>query len=238
MLVEKKSLYKVIYDDVVEKILSGKYQVGEMLPSENDLETAFQTSRTPVRQALKQLENDGYIYRLQGKGSFVANRRPVGMWTLMTGFRNQYSGSWNKISARTMELRSMVAPFYARVLKLDPEEELTYLKRIRYYNGEPVVFLEHYISPAIPLELFGRDGTFLSVGQVLKDEMNVDLIEVEEEIEASLASEDIAEFLQVPEGTPLLKVTRLSFDQRMTPIDANVYYVRTDKWKYVVKFKT
>ncbi|MEW9672873.1 GntR family transcriptional regulator [Ammoniphilus sp. 3BR4] len=238
MIVERKSLYKVIYDDVVEKILSGKYQVGEMLPSENDLETMFDTSRTPVRQALKQLENDGYIYRLQGKGSFVANRRPVGMWTLMTGFRNQYSGSWNKIAARTIERTTLVSPLYAQMLKLPAEEELTYLKRIRYYNGEPVVFLEHYISPNIPSELFGKDGAFISVGQVLKDELNLDLIEVEEEIEATLATEDIAHFLQVSDGTPLLKVTRLSFDQKMTPIDANVYFVRTDKWKYVVQFKT
>jgi GntR family transcriptional regulator len=233
-----KALYQIIYENITNKINNGTFPVGSLIPSEIELETTFQTSRTPVRQALKQLENDGYIYRLQGKGSFVSNRHPAGMWTLMTGFRDQYSQSWKKISVKTLEAKRITTPEIAQKIFINKTEEVIYLKRIRFFNGEPVVHLEHFIAPQFPLDIFTEDPTFLSVGQVLKDKVALDLNEVIEEIEVAIPSSEICSNLKVEPRTPLLKVTRISYDIRKQVVDLNVYYVRTDQWKYVVKFQS
>lgn len=197
----------------------------------------FNVSRTPVRQGLKQLENDRYIYRMQGKGSFVANRQPKENWTSMSGFRNQYSADWEKISVRTIELKKVVHPEYAKLLKLDENEELIYLKRIRYLNNQPIFYLEHYVRAIMPIEYYEEDETFSSVQKLFKEKGGVELIEAEDEIEAVIAAPYIAGILQIASPAAILKGTRLSYMQERNPVEVNIFYIKTDNWKYYSHYK-
>jgi GntR family transcriptional regulator len=65
-------LYSIVKDKIADLIKSGEYAVGEQLPTELALCEQFQVSRTTVRLALQQLELEGRIYRVQGKGTFVS----------------------------------------------------------------------------------------------------------------------------------------------------------------------
>ncbi len=232
----KKSLYKTIYDDLVNKILSGTFKGGEQLPSEAELDKKYNASRTPVRQALKQLENDGFIYRLQGKGSFVSNRRPTELWTKMTGFRSQYLDNWEKISAKTIAIDYFENKKISSILGIDEDYKLIHLKRVRYFDNKPVIYLVHFVSPKIPYSIFEKDENFISLGHLLKKHLDIEIVGAEEEIEAVKASKEIAKHLEVEENASLLKVTRFSYDEEENPIDINIYYVNTEEWKYKVNF--
>ncbi|WP_269432451.1 GntR family transcriptional regulator [Bacillus sp. FJAT-22090] len=221
-----------MYDTIQQKILDGIFQQGDILPSEVELEKMFNVSRTPVRQALKQLENDRLIYRVQGKGSFVANRQPKETWTNMSGFRNQYSTDWEKISVRTIELKKIVDPHFCSLLHVGESEELIYLKRIRYLNNQPMIYLEHYIRSILPIEVYQEDGAFSSVQKLLKEKAGIELIEVEDEIEAVIADPYISGALQIPNSSAVLKGTRISYTENRTPIDLNIFYINTNNWKY------
>ena len=59
-------------DQLIKEINEGKYKEHERIPSERELCDIYQLSRITVRQALQELEREGYIYKLQGKGTFVA----------------------------------------------------------------------------------------------------------------------------------------------------------------------
>lgn len=232
----KKALYKIIYDDIYSKIQNGKYAIGDLLPSEMELEKIYKVSRTPVRQALTELESDGYIYRLQGKGSFVSNISPAERWTMATGFGSQYTKEWEKISAKTVFLDYIKSSGYAKQLDLMEDSSIIHLKRIRYYNGEPLVYMEHYMRPVVPIEVFKRNETFVSAaGQLIKDELNINFSRIEEEVEAVISTEELAQHLNVDINFPLLKITRYSYHEKDL-IDINIYYVRTDKWKYRIRF--
>lgn len=63
--------YKQIYDDLSAKILDGSYQPGQKLPTENELAGHFNTSRFTVVRAMQDLQQDGFIFRRQGQGTFV-----------------------------------------------------------------------------------------------------------------------------------------------------------------------
>lgn len=63
--------YVAIYDELLNRILTGEYPVGSQLPGENVLAKAFSVSRNTLRQALLLLHEDGYISNSQGKGSVV-----------------------------------------------------------------------------------------------------------------------------------------------------------------------
>ncbi|MBD1381508.1 GntR family transcriptional regulator [Bacillus sp. IB182487] len=211
-------------------------KVGEKLPSEAELDKIYNVSRTPVKQALNQLENDGYIYRLQGKGSFVANRRPAEIWTRMTGFRSNYLDKWEKISSKTIEISQRKGCF-THLFNIDDNEKITYLKRVRYFDDKPILYLEHYVNPFIPNDIFENNHSFISLGQLLKEKLNIEMVRAEEEIEPINATTTIANILHIPEGTPLLKVTRISYDQKNLPIDVNPYIVNTKEWKYKINFR-
>jgi len=71
MIEIEKPKYQKLRDYIIETIKSGKIIAGEKLYSENELAESFEVSRNTVRQALGELENEGWLYRVQGKGTFV-----------------------------------------------------------------------------------------------------------------------------------------------------------------------
>lgn len=68
---ENKYLYEIIMTDIKESIKRGIYVAEDTIPSELEIEKKYNVSNITVRRALNELENDGIIYRIKGKGSFV-----------------------------------------------------------------------------------------------------------------------------------------------------------------------
>ncbi len=66
-----KAKYEIVEDGIKDKILSGAYDIDAKLPTETELMNEFQVSRYTVRRAVGDLENEGYIYRIQGGGMYV-----------------------------------------------------------------------------------------------------------------------------------------------------------------------
>lgn len=71
MTMVKQTLYKRIYNTVVEKIINNEYAEGDKLPTESELAQQYDVSRITSKKALDQLAQAGYIKRIQGKGSYV-----------------------------------------------------------------------------------------------------------------------------------------------------------------------
>ncbi|MFP4016637.1 MAG: GntR family transcriptional regulator, partial [Halanaerobiales bacterium] len=72
-----KPLYLQISDYILEKIKDHSYDVGDTIPPERDLSQQFNVSRVTVRKAIKELVHLGYLYRVQGKGTFVFGKDSV-----------------------------------------------------------------------------------------------------------------------------------------------------------------
>lgn len=64
-------LYQMIYEDIVRKMKSGVYNIGDQLPTEKQLAENFDVSRITSKKALELLAEEGYINRIRGKGSFI-----------------------------------------------------------------------------------------------------------------------------------------------------------------------
>jgi GntR family transcriptional regulator of arabinose operon len=75
MIEIEKPKYQQLRDYIIEIITSGKVNSGDKIHSENELAESFDVSRNTVRQAIGELVNEGWLYRVQGKGTFV-NRQP------------------------------------------------------------------------------------------------------------------------------------------------------------------
>lgn len=236
---QSESIYQVIYNNLLDQILNESYRIGDYLPSESELEKIFKASRTPIRKALNQLETDGYIIRIKGKGSVVESKYPTGRWTLMTGFQHNYIGNHGdekRIKAETIKVSKIYNEELAAELNVFLNNEITYVERVRYFNDNPIIYLQHYIHPEVPIEFFDDNLFSISIGDILKNKAGVDIKKATEQIEAVLADKIISSYLNVEESTPLLKIKRISYTEQDKPIDINIYYVRTDSWKYFVNY--
>lgn len=225
------SAHQRIYEAILEDINLNKYLSGDVLPSESEMEKLFAVSRTPIRQALKQLENDGYIYKLQGKGSIVADRKPQEDWINMSGFRESYNLEWGKISAKTIDLQIKQSSEYSSLFNT-ASNDVIYLQRIRYLDEKPIFYMEHYISIDIPYSIFEKNLHFSSIQQLLVEQTNIRLVTAVDTIEAVIADEYLSEQLQVTIGTPLLKGSRISQSDTQRVFNVDIFYTLTDKWKY------
>lgn len=69
---QSKPVRAVVYDYLRDAILSGEFKVGEYL-RERDLAKKLNISTTPIKEALRQLEQDGIVTTINRKGSLVAD---------------------------------------------------------------------------------------------------------------------------------------------------------------------
>ncbi len=69
-----KLLYQTVKDYIVDKINKNEYKASEAIPAERELCKILDVSRYTVRKAIKELVKEGYLYRVQGNGTFVFDR--------------------------------------------------------------------------------------------------------------------------------------------------------------------
>jgi len=72
--VDGKPIYEQIYNQIKAQIISGAVSEGESLPSIRFLAKELKISVITTKRAYDELEKDGYIYTIAGKGSFVAEK--------------------------------------------------------------------------------------------------------------------------------------------------------------------
>lgn len=109
----KRYKYAQLYDVLINKISSGEWKPHDRMPSEAELCRRYDLSRVTVRDTLGALEREGYIYKKQGKGTFVAYR-PIEqklskLYTLREG-----------IAAKGMIPRNKILSFK----KISPDEKV------------------------------------------------------------------------------------------------------------------
>lgn len=73
MAARKTFLYQRLYDSILDAITRGQYEQGQLLPSERELGESYQVDRTTVRRALQMLSDSGWVLKIPGKGTVVAD---------------------------------------------------------------------------------------------------------------------------------------------------------------------
>lgn len=235
----RQPMHVTVYQDIVEGISAGTFVPGNCLPSESAMEKQYKTSRTPIRQALRELETEGYIYRLQGKGSFVSHHNPRGRWAQTTGFEHHYHAHGGQISAQTLSIEHKVHAEYANALHEDPDTPLLCIVRLRTMNDIPVLYLKHYISPnaGISYESTKDAGDFVSKDAFYAESANIEVSEIEERLVAVQAGEEAGRHLGIEPSTPIIHIRRASAALGIGPVDVTEYSVRTDVWDYVTHYR-
>lgn len=141
-----KSKYDVIQLDIANKIIHGVYPTGTFLPSENQLCDLYNTSRETIRKALSALLEQGFIQKIQGKGSIVLDlSRFVFPVSGITSFKELNQTQNMRAETRVLKLEDSIVPTQLFNFESATDIPATFIERLRVVNGEPVVIDRDYI---------------------------------------------------------------------------------------------
>jgi len=203
-------LYRKLQNDIKSQILSGIYRDGDLLPSEHELRALHNVTRSTVRKALDELVKEGYITKIQGKGSVVVRRirRTLGLLSIK-GFSEAVSETKQLVNTVMFEKPRLVKwgkSFFYPISELEQKAGCIYMKRLRCVENEPIM-LETTFIPNLNLPRF-CSSPFLhgSLFETLNVKYQVEITDVDQDLRAVISSEETAQLLKVKRGTPLLLI--------------------------------
>jgi len=206
-----EALYLQVARTLKEEIVTGVYPVGSQLPTEDALASRFSVSRCTVREALRRLREDNLVSSRQGSGTVVVPRRTADSYAGdVMSIDNLVSWSVGKrFAIESMEVVALDEKLASRTGLARGDEWLA----VRGFGHEdgvkiPVCWAEYFIH---------RD--FAAVGRLLprhtgpifpliEDLFGQKIVEVQQQIGATLISPAVAGSLQVKAGSAALEVRR------------------------------
>ncbi len=220
-----------------DEITSGRWEVGERLPSERELCETFQLSRTTVREALDALVNEGLLRREKGRGTFVAEPKIMESWlSIPDSFTDAMEQMGYRVETKVLNLSVTTAPHKVRQeLRLKSDEPVIVLDRLRSILNEPILVVTSYLPEKICPTLIQEDFTQNSLYQLLREKYNIKIASAKRYIEAVAANELEANLLHVKVGAPLMLIESTAYLEDGTPIEYFKARHRGDRTRFQVE---
>ena len=229
-------LYKYIKDDIVRQIKDGVYKPDQCLPSERDFCLIYGTTRMTVRHALNDLEVEGVVYRLQGKGTFVTGAKLVQPLMQVTGFTEDMQRRGKIPSSRLLYAGVQKANHViASDLGIGLGQDYILIRRLRFADGVPRAIeetaLSYELCSAILDEDLGRESMY---GRLRA--LGLKLVTGDQYMEAALADAEQAELLKIQKGAPVMHIERHVANENGQPVEATYSTYRGDQYRFFVNF--
>jgi GntR family transcriptional regulator len=193
-------------------------QPGDALPTELELCDRFGVSRMTARAGVKRLVDEGLLYRVRGRGTFVAQppiHRQAGN---LLSFSQEMRARGLRPSSEILELAQQVAPKeVARALGLPAGARVIVVRRRRLADDLPMALERTLLIPACATVL-AADLEHGSLHAALEESGRVPAL-ARGTITPQPATAEDAALLEIPPRTPLLVETRVVYDTANTPIE-------------------
>jgi GntR family transcriptional regulator len=226
-------LYTQVRERLREMIMDGAYPPQAQLPSESEIGAMFGVSRITVRQALADLQRENLIFKIPGKGAFVAKPKAFQQLSQLEGFAEALGRMGYEVRNRVLSHRTLPAPPQVRDrLQLAPDALVSEIRRVRLVNREPISYEVTYLPAHIGERLREKDLPGRDIFLILENDFGLPLGHADLQIDAMLADERLGEALSVAEGAAVLRIERLTHTAAGAPLDYEHLYFRGDAFQY------
>jgi GntR family transcriptional regulator len=236
----REPLYVSLARAVTQDIAQGRYPLGSALPTEDALARHYGVSRHTVRQALRELKDEGVIWARAGVGTIVRSR-PEGprffsgiktVWDLLqfvdaTQMQVVTRRDVTADAALAEQLHCELGQRWHRVniLRKVPEDKL------------PLSYLQVYLRPEYvpalgPEKIFTRP-----IYSMVEDRFGVRIVEVRQEITAANLDGAMARALKAGEGQAALRITRYYIDRSGSIVEVGIGYYPSGRYTQRSSFR-
>lgn len=226
-------LHTQLRDLLRGRILDGEYAPDTQMPSESELGSMFKVSRITVRQALGDLQKEGLIFKIHGKGTFVAKPKAFQNVSTLQGLAESMTGRGYEVINRLRSFRFIPADkLVAERLQVVEGEIVAQIKRVRLINREPISLEITYLPKALGERLENADLVTRDIFLILENDCGLSLGHADLAIDALLADSDLTQALEVEAGSPIMHIERLTHTTDGQPVDFEHLYYRGDAFQY------
>jgi len=203
------------------------------MPSESELQELYEVSRITIRQALGDLQKEGLIFKVHGKGSFVSQPKAVQNITSLQGFAEAMASDGHEIVNRVISFSFVAANAeVAAKLGLETGTKVAEIHRIRLLNRLPTSYEITFLPESLGRKLQRADLVTRDIFLILENDCGIALGSADLGIDAVPAQAAIAQALQIKKDSPVLRVERLTHDSARRPIDFEHLYFKGGTFQY------
>jgi GntR family transcriptional regulator len=232
------SIRTSLREALVQRIEAGEWRPSDRLPSEPALAASMGVSRATLRDALRSLEEDGFVTRVQGSGTFVTHRprlkNNLAVNFGVTDLIRSMGMRPGTALARTFEAAATAEE--AGLLAIPEGSRLRCLERVRTADGQPVVLSVDMVPeerlrdhPEL-LEGVGKGSAY----HLLERELGIVIRQGVATIRPANADGELAARLRVPGGTLLLYLQQVDYDLDGRPVLLSREHHLADAFEIVV----
>ena len=226
-------LYHQVYLVLRNKILTGEYGFGALLPSEQETSETFGVSRITAKRALNDLAGDGLVLRERGRGTKVVFHAPT------PPVKANVEGLLENLLAMGLETEVRLLAFeyvrptdmVSRILCCDKTALVQRAVRVRLLEKEPFSYLVTHVPDWIG-QSYSRGDLAERPLLTLLERSGVVISRAEQTISATLADVEVSAALGLELGSPLLKIDRVVYDQSERPVEYITALYRPDRYQH------
>ena len=216
-------LYQQAKSHMISQIAAGRWQSNERILSELELARMFGMSRMTANRAMAELANEGYIVRLAGVGSFVAERRTHGHLLEIRNIAEEIAERGHVHTSEVLEHEAVVATNEtAREFGIAPGARLYHSLVLHRENGTPIQVEDRHVSPAVAPRYLSLDLAARTANEYLTEV--APLARAEHVVSAILPPRRVARLLRIATTDPCLLLHRRTWSQGTVASIANLYH--------------
>lgn len=225
-------LYQQIADDIKAKIKNEELKANSRIPTELELGEIYQVSRITIRKALELLVDEEILVRKQKIGTFVSNKKVSRNLNRFMGFTKSCELNGDRPSTKFISADLVKAmPSDIKKLKLEEDDKMIRIRRLRYCNDVPVILEENHF-PKSYAYLLAEDLTG-SLHDLLSSH-GVDLVGGEKLLTVCHVTKEEAKLLEVAEDDALILSKDVAYDSEGNPVYYGKEIVNADRYEYKI----
>lgn len=217
-----EQLFLQIRRIVLRSIRTQELRPGQRVPSVNELSTKLQVSRMTVRQALQALIQEGWLYTVPGKGTFIAERPHIEQnLQNLKGWTEEIRAQGMVPSTRLISIDSLPADrTAAQYLKTPVGERIYRIVRVRYASNFPLAIEKAHLVVSRFQDIDQRlRSSQDSLYGILRQTYGVNPTRAVQFLEAGEADQSAVELLDLKPGSPVLISERITFGEHDDPLE-------------------
>jgi GntR family transcriptional regulator len=225
-------LYFQLAELFEQEITSGRWRSGACLPSEPEIGSHYELSRTTIRQALSRLEQRRLVQRHRGRGTFV-QQAETGLWALQSSagfFQEEVDRRGRTVTSQILRAEVGTLPRWATdSLGLSRGARGVTLERLRSIDGKVAMYVANYLPLWLADVALAIADPSESLYRRLRDRAGLEPHGGRRTLAAVAADERLAEQLELNIGAPLVLIHSVAWDAEMRPFDCYRSWLRTDR---------
>ena len=202
-----KPRYQQLKDLIIHRIARGELRPHDRVPSEHELVDAMSVSRMTANRALRELNDEGYVERIAGRGTFVADYRSQSHLLEVQNIADEIAGRGHRHASTVVrKSRQHARGDVAKALQVEQGTNVFHLLLVHYENGAPIQVEDRHVLASFAPDCLTQDFAHVTPSAYLTT--IAPLQEADHVVRAVMPNAAVRQHLQMADGEPALVVIR------------------------------